>query len=601
MPRWLSLSKPPFDKLRERAVILTKEFAMHGGDWVAEFLKAQGVSFVFTLTGGHIAPILVGCKQRGIRVIDTRHEATAVFAADAVARLTGIPGVAVVTAGPGVTNTITAVKNAQMAQSPVVLLGGAAATALKGRGALQDIDQIALLRSVVKWSRAVRRVREIVPTLEQAFEQARQGAPGPVFVELPVDLLYPEQTVREMYGMKGGGRGLAERAVQLYLRAHVGRLFRGANRQRLAPRVAAPSPMPAAERVAQAVAFLQQAQRPVLLLGSQTTLDTVGIGELVAAVERIGAPVYLSGMARGLLGKGHPLQMRHQRRQALKEADCVVLAGVPADFRLDYGNHVRRSAVLIAANRSRRDLTLNRRPTVGALGDPGRFLRLLAERVAPQPGWEAWIARLRARDAERNAEIAQQALLPTGAVNPLHCFLELEQRLGSNAILVADGGDFVATASYILNPPGPLTWLDPGPFGTLGVGAGFALGAKLARPEADVWLIYGDGSCGYSLAEFDTLARHRVAVTAVVGNDAAWMQIAREQGALLGDLVGTELAHTPYDQAAAALGGVGLAVEDPELLPETLDEALKQTRAGRPTLINVRIGRTDFRKGSLSM
>ena len=179
---------------------------MRGGDHVALALQAHGVRFVFTLTGGHIAPILVGCRQRGIRVIDTRHEATAVFAADAVARMTGVPGVAVVTAGPGVTNTITAIKNAQMAQSPLVLIGGAAATALRGRGALQDIDQMTLMKSLTKWRRSVRCVRDIVPALEEAFYQARSDIPGPVFVELPVDLLYDEQLVRQWYGLKRGGR-----------------------------------------------------------------------------------------------------------------------------------------------------------------------------------------------------------------------------------------------------------------------------------------------------------------------------------------------------------------------------------------------------------
>ncbi len=218
---------------------------MHGGDWVAQVLKAQGVEFVFTLTGGHISPILTASKARGIRVIDTRHEVNAVFAADAVARLTGVPGVAVVTAGPGVTNTLTAVKNAQMAQSPVVLIGGAAATALKGRGALQDIEQIPLFKSVVKWSKAVKRVKDIVPSLEEAFRQAQDGVPGPVFVELPVDLLYGEEIVREWYGIKSsGGKSLGARAVQGYLKFHARRLFAGADGQRVSAKFAPAVPMP---------------------------------------------------------------------------------------------------------------------------------------------------------------------------------------------------------------------------------------------------------------------------------------------------------------------------------------------------------------------
>ncbi len=208
---------------------------MNGGQLIAEVLKAQGVPFLFTLVGGHISPILVAAKRAGIRVIDTRHEATAVFAADATARLTGRPGVAAVTAGPGVTNTLTAVKNAQMAQSPVIVIGGAAPTALQGRGALQDIDQMSLFTSVVKWSKAVRRVKDLVPTLEEAFRQAQSDVPGPVFVECPVDLLYDESMVRKLYGTGRGGKSIGQKAVNAYLALHVNRMFAGAEKQHAGP------------------------------------------------------------------------------------------------------------------------------------------------------------------------------------------------------------------------------------------------------------------------------------------------------------------------------------------------------------------------------
>jgi len=351
---------------------------MHGGDRVAEVLKAQGVELLFTLVGGHISPILVGAKQRGIRVIDTRHEATAVFAADAVARLTGRPGVAAVTAGPGVTNTITALKNAQMAQSPVVVIGGAAPTALQGRGALQDIDQMAVVRPVVKWAKQVKRVKALIPTLEEAFHVAQSGVPGPVFVECPVDLLYDEATVRSWYGADRGGKSLADKALKQYLRFHVNRLFSGADAVHPGPRIEAAPPAPDPAAVQKVAERLLAAQRPLLLIGSQAMLDAGRAHELAGALEAIAAPVYLSGMARGLLGRDHPLQMRHKRREALREADFVLLAGVPCDFRLDYGNHIRRSAVYVSINRSREDLTKNRRPTLALLADPALTLRMLA-------------------------------------------------------------------------------------------------------------------------------------------------------------------------------------------------------------------------------
>ena len=576
---------------------------MHGGDLVADVLKAQGTPFLFTLVGGHISPILVAAKQRGIHVIDTRHEATAVFAADAVARLTGRPGVAAVTAGPGVTNTVTALKNAQMAQSPVVLIGGAAPTALQGRGALQDIDQMAVIRPVVKWAKQVKRVKELIPTIEEAFRRALEGAPGPVFVECPVDLLYDEATVRTWYGADRGGKSLADKVVKQYLRFHVNRLFSGAERAKAGPRIDVAPPAPDPSSMDRVIERLLTAQRPLLLVGSQALLDVAHAGDLAQALEIIGAPVYLSGMARGLLGRDHPLQLRHKRREALREADFVLLAGVPCDFRLDYGNHIRRSAVYVSINRSRADLTKNRKPTVGLLADPSLTLRTLATMLPAQrpAGWQAWLATLRARDDARNAAIAQQALEPTGMLNPLHLCTEIDRQITPNSILIGDGGDFVATASYVIQPPGPLRWLDPGAFGTLGVGAGFALGAKLVHPDADVWVLYGDGSFGYSVAEFDTFVRHTAPVVAVIGNDASWSQIAREQVEMLGDPVATELAYSDYDRVVEGFGAAGVRLDDPELAAEMLDHARSEAAAGKPVVVNAILGKSDFRKGSISM
>jgi acetolactate synthase-1/2/3 large subunit len=597
---------------------------MHGGDRIASVLAAQGVHFLFTLCGGHISPILVAAKRRGIRVVDTRHEATAVFAADAVARLSGHPSVAAVTAGPGVTNTVTAVKNAQMAQSPVVLIGGAAPTVLQGRGALQDIEQLDLMRSVVKWSRRVRRLRDLIPTLEAAFRISQEGVPGPVFVECPVDLLYDEATVRSWYGVERGGKTLFDRLIKSYLRFRANRLFAGAENSAVSDRidVAALAPDPALLNAV--VEKLKHAQRPLLLVGSQAMLQAQESAEIAEAVSSLGIPVYLSGMARGLLGRQHPLQLRHKRRQALRQADLVILAGVPCDFRLDYGNHINRKAWHVSINRSNVDLYKNRRPNCPILGDPGLFLRQLATRIAVFPSvpipsvllaenqtqplntalatlWPEWLATLRNEDEARNAEIRQQMSEANGDLNPLHLCAEIDAAIGADTILVADGGDFVATASYIVRPPAPLTWLDPGAFGTLGVGAGFAMGAKLLYPEKDVWILYGDGSVGYSLAEFDTFRRHGIAVTAVVGNDGGWTQIAREQVTMLGDDVGTVLGQVDYERVVESLGGVGVRVNDPELAEEALAESKQAIAQGKSVLVNAILVKSDFRKGSISM
>lgn len=656
-------------------VVETEE---HGGDLVARVLRAHGVPFLFTLTGGHISPILVSAKRAGIRVIDVRHEVTAVFAADAVARLTGVPGVAAVTAGPGITNTITAVKNAQMAESPVVLLGGAAATLVQGRGALQDIDQMSLLKPIVKFAARVESVREIVPTLRQAFQAAMSGVPGPVFVELPIDVLYPVNEVRANLRLverlrvrdlkpeqharlilpegkatvadfldrrrpeepvflraDPGAKRKASWIETTYLEYKVRDLFSGAFDRALtdaelgALPVAIPSP--AARHVRSVAKLLASAKRPVLLISSQATLFVAKKGEdphapaerLRAAVEALGIPTYLGGMARGLLGVNSEVQVRQDRKTALREADVIILAGTLVDFRLDYGRSLSRSAKIVAINRSAEALKQNTdlfwTPWLASQSDPASFLLALAEAAAtasPTPlngraRFAEWTTKLKASEArkeEENRAKAREVALGRGTradaplLNPIQVCFDLEDALPDDSILIGDGGDFIATAAYTVRPRGPLRWLDPGPFGTLGVGGGFALGAKLCCPSSEVWLLWGDGSVGYSVAEYDTFKRHNVPVLALVGNDACWSQIEREQIPILGDNVACPLEYTPYDDVARGYGGDGATIAEPgEALPAAIRRAQGAAKRGVPFLVNALIGRTDFREGSISV
>jgi thiamine pyrophosphate-dependent acetolactate synthase large subunit-like protein len=575
---------------------------MNGGARIARVLHDRGVREIFTLCGGHISPILVEAKRIGIRITDVRDEATAVFAADAYARLTGIPGVAAVTAGPGLTNTITPLKNAQLAQSPVLVLGGATATALKKRGALQDIDQMPLMAPHVKYARAVKRLRDLAPAVVEALEISETGVPGPVFVECPVDLLYDEEIIRGWYSesMPRGDK-LADKAVRAYLNWHMQRLFAGGDRM---PKPASESAavLPRPDAVRDIAKRLGAAQRPVMVCGSQA-LARAGDADLVRdAIIRLGIPVYLSGMSRGLLGAEHPLLFRHRRRDAIKGADLVILAGVPCDFRLDYGKQIRRSARLVSFNLSRRELRLNRRPDDGLLADPGICLRDLADAMGnAQPDRREWFAELAARDTARETDITARATVSGAGVNPLRLCKEIDAALPDDSVLVADGGDFVGTASYVVRPRGPLRWLDPGAFGTLGVGGGFAIGAARARPSAQVWILYGDGSLGYSLIEFDSYVRHGLAPIAIIGNDACWAQIAREQVKMLKDDVGVRLARTDYHLAAAGLGAEGLVITSDDEIAPTLARAKELSAAGRPVLVNVHLADTDFREGSLSI
>jgi acetolactate synthase-1/2/3 large subunit len=579
---------------------------MHGGAIVADVLNKHGVKHIFTLCGGHVSPILTGANAAGIRVIDTRQEATAVFAADASARLTGIPGVAVVTAGPGVTNTITAVKNAQLAQSPLVLIGGATATALKGRGALQDINQRALFRSHVKWQASAKSVPQIAPLLTKAFFIAREGIPGPVFLELPVDLLYPEETVREWYlGAMEKSRALKSLGTwgqHLYFYYHLRRLFREPVSSAKHPSKYIYPLKPSRAKLNKATGLVRDAEQPVMILGSQAIVDPSQTDKLAAAVRRLGIPTYLAGMSRGLLGVDDPLLCRHQRRKVLRQADLVILAGIPCDFRLNYGRQISNKARLITINRSRHDLRLNRRPTVGIHADPGLTLQNLSEISRPdRDSWQQWHVTVRQLQDDREQEIHELAQESTNGINPLRLLVELDSILDARTILVADGGDFVSTASYTVRPIQAPGWLDPGVFGTLGVGAGFALAAKLCHPEAEVWILYGDGSVGYSVVEMDTFVRHNIPVIAVVGNDAGWSQINREQIAILGDAVGTTLAHTNYHETAQSFGGKGFLLDDPALILDTLKAAKTAAHEGSPVLVNAILGKTEFRKGSISI
>ena len=579
------------------------ESRFHGGDRIALALKAQGVSLVFTLCGGHISPILTGCKAQGLRVVDCRHEATAVFAADAVSRLTGVPGVAAVTAGPGLTNTITAVKNAQLAQSPVVIFAGAVPTLLRGRGALQDIDQRKLVAPHLKLLRSIKHVHELGRAVEEAFAVACKGVRGPVVIECPVDLLYPEENVKQWYDDAAGkGTSIRDRILRWHLKRHFMKMFAGNLDISEPHRRELSVPEPSGSSVASAGAAVAKAERPLMVIGSQA-LEIAGEADrIAAAVTQLGIPVYLSGMARGLLGREHPLQMQHARRKALRESDCVILAGVPCDFRLDYGRQIRRSAALIAANRSAAEARMNRRPTIAAVGDPGRFLQDLAKdsQISPK-NWNDWVAQLRDRDRAREVEINKLACTQGNLVNPIRFLRELDKAAGDNAILIADGGDFVASASYIVRPRAPLAWLDPGAFGTLGVGAGFALGASFARPGSEVWILFGDGAFGYGLAEFDTFVRYGIPVIGVVGNDASWSQIAREQVKLLKDDVGTVLGRTDYHAVVEGLGAAGLVLRRDDEVADALATARETARCGRPVLMNVLLDKSDFREGSVSM
>ncbi|KAM4651711.1 2-hydroxyacyl-CoA lyase 2 [Discoglossus pictus] len=580
----------------------------HGGEIVAKVLQEHGVRFVFTLVGGHISPILVASEKLGIRVVDTRQEATAVFAADAVARLSGTVGVAAVTAGPGLTNTVTAIKNAQMAESPLLLIGGAAATLLQGRGALQDIDQMSLFKPICKFCASVRTIREIVPVLRKAMAEAQSGTPGPVFVEFPIDILYPYHVVHKELSPKGAPKGIVGKAINWYLQNHLNNLFAGAWEPRDLSPLPVSIPQATNEQIQQCVELLSRAKKPVFLLGSQVSLPPIPVENLRKVLESLGIPCFLGGMSRGMLGRDSPLHIRQNRRDALKEADLVILAGTVCDFRLSYGRVLNRRSKIIAVNRDRSQLLKNSdmfwKPTVAIQGDAASFITKLWEGLKGYSCPSDWSESLKAGDIDKEKANLQKAEEKTERhLNPLKVLHLVDEAMTEDSIIVADGGDFVGSAAYILRPRGPLCWLDPGAFGTLGVGGGFALGAKLCRPESEVWIVFGDGSLGYSIVEFDTYTRHKTPVIALVGNDACWSQISREQVPMLGSNVACSLAYNDYHVVAEGFGGKGFLVtrQEEKSITDIIKQAQDACAKGKAVLLNVLIGKTNFRDGSISV
>jgi acetolactate synthase-like protein len=595
--------------------------SMHGGSLVASVLLSHGIKSITTLSGGHISPILVACEQAGIRVVDTRHEANAAFCADGMARLTGKPQVCLVTAGPGLTNVVTPVQNAHMAESPLVVISGAAAILTKGRGALQDIDHISLMKPITKACYSIQRVVDIIPTLRKAFQTAMSGVPGPVYIEIPLDVLYSYNLIQTSLGLtqRETPKGVIAQATRWYLDLHVKRIFaNGFQPQDVKPlKIWKPSlPEHAVDTV---IAMLKTAERPVLLIGSQAMLQPAQAQALQDAVTKIGVPTFLGGMARGLLGKdGCGVQLRHVRKQALAEADVIILAGMVCDFRLDYGRVLNKRAKIVSVNLNQQTITMNSpafwRPSVVVNSDACQFLLAVARGLKDGYRSNSFLEKLTELDDAKELDNSKPHLeremtfsslaghaIAKERVNPVFALRTLDEVL-PDAVLVADGGDFVGTAAYNVRPRAPFSWLDPGAFGTLGCGAGFALAAKLIYPDRPVVILWGDGSAGYSIMEFDTFARNDLGIIAFVGNDACWSQIAREQVTMLGSDVATRLADTClYNGIARACGGDGIQVESIEEIKPAIEQALKSASEGTPFLIDVRIAKSDFRAGSISV
>jgi len=520
---------------------------LHGGRLIAERLKAQGIRHLFTLSGGHLFSLYEGCRDAGIEIVDVRHEATATFAAEGWAKVTREPGVAALTAGPGVTNGMSAMASALQNRSPVVVLGGRAPAFRWGQGSLQEIDHLPFVRPLVKLAATAGATPEIPGLVDEAFAVARRPHTGPVFLDFPLDVVFSEAEVQEF------------------------------------PDVAAPRALqadgPALER---ALALLDDADRPVIMAGSNLYW---GRGEqaLQALAERRGIPVFLNGLARGCVPADHELAFARARRTALAEADVALVVGVPMDFRLGFGDVFGPDCELIAIDVAEPERDHPRPVAAELYGDLTSTLHALDGEPLETV---RWVARLREHEnAKRETERAELED-PRAPLHPMRVYGELAGLLDRDAIVIGDGGDFVSFAGRVVDSYRPGCWLDPGPFGCLGSGPGYALAAKLAHPDRQVVLLLGDGAFGFHGLDYDTLVRHGVAVVGVMGNNGIWGLEKHPMEWLYGGWsVAADLRpETRYDAVVEALGGHGELVREPGELRPALERAFA---AGKPALVNV--------------
>ena len=518
----------------------------HGGDLALAALRAYGVTELFTLSGGHVFPLYDAAHRSGFPIYDVRHEQSAVFAAEAVAKLRRRPGLAVLTAGPGVTNGVSGLTSAFFNGSPVLVIGGRAPAFRWGSGSLQEIDHVPLVAPVTKHAATVVDTAGIPGAIGTALAAALTPHRGPAFLDLPLEVIFSTAEVP-------------------------------------APE-AAPVPVlePDPDELARAASLVAAAQRPVIIAGSDVYAGDA-VPALREAAEALRVPVFTNGMGRGALPPEHPLAFATARRAALSGADVVVVVGTPLDFRLGFGDFGAAQVVHLV------DAPQQRAGHVAAAASPAGDLRLalsgLADHAGPREDHEPWIEQLRAAERAAAAKHADELTADTDPIRPARVYGELRRVLDRDAVTVGDGGDFVSYAGRYLEPSVPGTWLDPGPYGCLGTGMGYAMGARLTYPDRQVCVLMGDGAAGFSLMDVESLARQKLPVVIVVGNNGIWGLEKHPMRAMYGYDVAADLQPAlRYDEVVSALGGAGETVTRPDGLAPAFKRAFD---AGVPYLVNV--------------
>ncbi len=526
--------------------------AEHGGKLVARRLESAGVTKLFTLSGGHIFSVYDGCRERGIDIVDVRHEQTAAFAAEGWAKATRTPGVCALTAGPGVTNGMSAITGAFENESPMLVLGGRAPSFRWGQGSLQEIDHVPFMKPVTRFAETPQSTDAIPGTIDRALMAACGTPGGPAFVDLPMDHVFMEGAVSE-------------------------------------DELALPDPLAASAAdgnlIDRAAALLASAKRPVIMAGTGLYWGR-GEDELRASSEQLGIPVFLNGLGRGCLPADHEHFFSRARGTALKGADVALVIGAQLDFRLGFGGSFGEETELIVLNSAPPSKRTEREIAVELIG--GIAASLAALRSGGGEFTDArreWIAQLAAVETEKRSGEAELLADSRAPLHPVRVYAELAPMLDRDATIVCDGGDFVSYAGKYIDTYEPGRWMDPGPYGCLGTGPGYAMAAALARPGKQVVMMMGDGAFGFAGMDFDSLVRHNIPAVAVIGNNGIWALEKHPMEFLYGYSVAAELTPgTRYDEIARILGGHGELVEKPEDLRPAMERALA---SGKPAVVNV--------------
>jgi acetolactate synthase-1/2/3 large subunit len=522
---------------------------LHGGRLVAQRLKAHGVSHLFTLSGGHLFSIYDGCREEGIAIVDTRHEQSAAFAAEGWAKATRTPGVCALTAGPGVTNGMSALGSALKNNSPLLVLGGRAPAMRWGQGSLQEIDHVPFVAPLTKSARTAGSTAEIAGLVDEALQTTLEPPPGPAFVDLPLDHVFMEGEPSSEPGELPDPRSL-----------------------------------PTADGVEQAIELLRGAERPAIMAGTGLYWAH-GEEALTALCTELGIPVLLNGLARGCVPADHPSFFSRARGAALKGADVALVVGVPMDFRLGFGGSFGDDTKIVVIGQAPPEHPHPREVACELYGGVTRTLDALREGAAGGPDRSGWLSSLREVEDEKRAAEREELADDRAPLHPMRLYSELQQVIDRSTIVIGDGGDFVSYAGRVIETYEPGCWMDPGPYGCLGSGPGYAIAAKLARPDRQVCLLLGDGAFGFAGMEFDTMVRHGLPVVGVMGNNGIWALEKHPMEFLYGYSVAAELQpELRYDKVVEALGGHGELVTKPAELRPALERAFA---SGKPALVNV--------------